>query len=240
MGAYASQTIFASPVAAELPRKVKGRTMVGSGAELDECQTAFLSNDARAYAVKYAIKMWGNVQPELVIPKVKERPLIPSVDGAPIAPLVLPESSGSTEGAPASTSAATIAVPFDESDLIAIALDRFNGDLRASKIYEAVSADKIVTRDRVRQMVNTIVERGRTEYQGIHYRTVLRPGNFHTLVMLTADMTVGAPRPIPHDDSRTEAVGDNSEGNNLEKRTLADDRQLRELEEAEYLLAAGD
>lgn len=174
MSAHASQTILSEPLAAELPRRVPGRCVVASGIEMEQAQTPFISDEEVADAVQYSIKQFSAVA---------------ALPGGVPAPAVEDDDTSEVEPLKPFEVARVMPVVFEESDLIAMALDQFEGALKAVPIFNALKGQGNVTRSQVLEMVRKLSEREYIEYQGATFRAIKQRGNFYRLFEVDPDIT---------------------------------------------------
>lgn len=149
----ASMSMFGDASATKIP-KIAGRMIVDDGNNTHQIQTPLIEDDDVMRAVAHSVK-WGPG-------RLFELPHIESLDDTqPSEPIVI-------QGAKREVS---------EEDVIAVALDHFGGELKATKIHQHLP----IGRDRTLAMVKSIIEKGGGEYRGQRFTLQKQVGNFYKL-----------------------------------------------------------
>lgn len=171
-----SQVVLDRGDAADLP-DVPGRMVVKHGPRLTQVQTPYITDEEVANAVEYARRQWA---PEpldefgsLPIPEVTEE------DTQEFTTVV---DVGSVDNFDSITPYHT----FSEDHVIRLALENFDGALKAARIYDHIKETGQASNRQVSQLVKLVIERYNggavLEWCGTSYTLVKRPGNFWQFV----------------------------------------------------------
>lgn len=148
-----SMAILDTPEAAKLPATVKGRAVLMAGALHWQIQTPHCRVEPEIRAALERAEKWRADTPEM-----EATPLVE-----------LPEGNPTKAG-------------FTEDDLIALAINNYEGELRARRIWEDIKEATGVTLDKVSTLTKQIVARGQIEYEGKQYKMRRVKGNITRLV----------------------------------------------------------
>jgi DNA segregation ATPase FtsK/SpoIIIE-like protein len=71
---------------------------------------------------------------------------------------------------------------FDETDVVRLALEEFEGDLKAARIFELIKEDELASNTKVRALVKAVTGMATVEFGGLTYKPVKQKGNFYRLI----------------------------------------------------------
>lgn len=201
MPAYAAQTLMMDTSASKLAPRVIGRALAVSGNEQDQMQTAYISPDDKASGARFAIKTYS--------------PSPWYIDMAlPIAPPVIPSGSATAASAPPPALPAQaddddeddvklVKVGLSEEDLITLAVDLFDSNLKVRLIYKLLKNKMQTSEKEIAQLVKRLVDKGKIEHGGVTYLVLRKPGNFYGLVPVEVkpESSVAAVSPVATEEA---------------------------------------
>ncbi len=157
MSAHSSLTLMQDTAPSRLPPRVIGRVVFASGLEQDEAQTAFIPPDDKASAARFAIQTYSP-------------------------PVAAPLLDSPIEGEDETDEVKPVKIGLSEEDLIAVAVDNFDCELKARPMYRLLKTNVVTTEDQVIALVKRIAEQPEIEYGGVTYKPIKQRGNFYRLI----------------------------------------------------------
>lgn len=169
MSAHSSLTLMQDTAPSRLPPRVIGRVVFASGLEQDEAQTALILPEDKASAARFAIKNYSTPA---------------------ISPLLEPVTDRDDETMDEVT---PVKIGLSEEDLIAVAVDNFDCNLKARPIYRQIKTSVHTTEEQVSALIKRIAEKPKIDFGGVTYQPVKQKGNFFRLIPIEVESASADP-----------------------------------------------